>query len=643
MQPFPLHCVFGERSCQRVDIDMKTIRHKTPFLKRAMLLFVTVAALAVAPSRAAAGDENSYLLTTHWYQDGPFARLTPNHERVGCWSTAYAQILYYHRLRPAGQVRYQCSPGQQIDVDLDAFRFDWSRFADEIGPGTSPATVEELARYSFATAVTVRKDFGTGGYKRLLNSVDDLEAHFPVEAEIYVHLGDKLPLNPTELAAKLRSERVTNLVDRAQIVSLLEREIGARRPVYFHFGNIKDFGHSTVIDGFRKEGADYLVHINYGAREAEQNKWFALFAPIAQPDDETLRAFVTIKPRPMKEDGAGNSRDMSPDVEMAQMLRGKLRPLLAEHHVPAAAVAVIRDGQLMAAVVEGERELGKPATDDTLFNVASLTKPLFAHAVLALVDKGQFNLDDSLAPHWVDPDLRDDPRQRNLTARIILSHETGFPNWRDGRKLRFTFNPGEGVSYSGEGFEYLRRALEAKEKRSMVEIVSKTVLQPCHMTDTHFTWDDAFLERFALEHDKSGRRIDVPPKRVACAADDLLTTIGDYGRFAAAVAKGANLSSALFQQICTPQIQPQFAGNSNGPADYGLCWRVVQTDQGLALGHGGSDQGVRAAVMIVPKAKDGVVVLTNGDNGGRIIEAVIPLVLRNGEKYLAGYIGRASK
>jgi CubicO group peptidase (beta-lactamase class C family) len=529
-----------------------------------------------------------------------------------------------------------------VDVDLDQYRFDWDQFPDAITANTPQADVKQLARYSFATAAVVRKDFGTSGYKRLLNSVDDLEAHFAVDAEIYVHLADKLPLSPTDLTAKLRAERITNLIDQAQIITLLTTELAAGRPVYFHFGNIKDFGHSTVIDGIRKEGERHRVHINFGAKEAEQNKWYELFAPISQPDDETLRAFVTIKPRPSREDGKQVSTDVSTGTQLEKLLHEKLPHLLAQHHVPAAAVAVIRDGELVATAVVGEQESGKLATKSTLFNVASLTKPVFAHAILALVAKGRFSLDEPLAPYWVDPDLKDDARHPALTARHVLSHQTGFPNWRDGKKLRFNFKPGEGVGYSGEGFDYLRRALEAKTRRSMTQIVSETVFAPFGMSDTHFVWNATFEGRFAREHDKEGQRVEVPPKTAPSAADDLITTIGDYGRFAAAVARGANLPSALFNEMCSIQIPERVAAKAEGPADYGLCWRVVTTPHGTALMHGGSDRGVRAAVIVVPKAQAGVVILTNGDNGGHIIEAVVPLVLQNGNDYLAQYIGQAA-
>lgn len=251
-------------------------------------------------ARARAGT-NDFLLKTRWYQDGPFAQFTPDQQRLGCWSIAYAQILYHHRLKPVGRVQYECANGRLVDVDLDQYRFDWAQFPDSITQATPRTAAEQVARYSFATAVVVRKDFGTSGYKRLLNSVTDLETHFPVEARIHVHLGDKLPLGRAELEVKLRAERVDHLIDRQGIINLLTREVAEGRPVYFHFGNIKDFGHSTVIDGLRRDGDRSLAHINYGAVEPEATRWYDLFAPISQPDDVTLRAFVTIKPRSLLE------------------------------------------------------------------------------------------------------------------------------------------------------------------------------------------------------------------------------------------------------------------------------------------------------------------------------------------------------
>jgi CubicO group peptidase (beta-lactamase class C family) len=174
----------------------------------------------------------------------------------------------------------------------------------------------------------------------------------------------------------------------------------------------------------------------------------------------------------------------------------------------------------------------------------------------------------------------------------------------------------------------------------MSQLVAESVFAPCGMTDSHFTWDPVFASRYALEHDAAGRRVLVPPQQTACAADDLLTTIADYGRFAAFVARGGSLSSRLYKEMCTPQASDVARANSDGPDDYGLGWRVIETEHAVALAHGGADRGVRAGVITVPASHDGVVVITNGDNGGAVIEELVPLAIPQGRKILDKYLDR---
>ena len=110
--------------------------------------------------------------------------------------------------------------------------------------------------------------------------------------------------------------------------------------------------------------------------------------------------------------------------------KGSLEQQLASNNVPALAYGIIENGELQKVVVAGELAAGQPASDNAIFNVASVTKPVFATTVMKLVAAGQIGLDEPLHPYWVDPDLTDDPRHKLLTPRILLSHQSGFPNWR---------------------------------------------------------------------------------------------------------------------------------------------------------------------------------------------------------------------
>ena len=103
---------------------------------------------------------------------------------------------------------------------------------------------------------------------------------------------------------------------------------------------------------------------------------------------------------------------------------------LKEHHIPYLGIGIIKKGKLQQIKSYGEHQLGKPAPYNTLINVASLTKPVVAMLTLKLVSTGSWDLDAPLYPYWTDPDVATDPRSKILTTRHILTHQTGFVNWR---------------------------------------------------------------------------------------------------------------------------------------------------------------------------------------------------------------------
>lgn len=143
----------------------------------------------------------------------------------------------------------------------------------------------------------------------------------------------------------------------------------------------------------------------------------------------------------------------------------KLPGWLKQYDVPSAAVAYIADGKLAWTVVSGEQSPGVPATDQTLYNIASLTKPLVAETILRMTSQGKLQLDEPIYPYWIDPDIKDNPWNKLLTPRLCLSHQTGFANWRrmTNNTLTFKFQPGTQSSYSGEGYFYAARLRRTKQ------------------------------------------------------------------------------------------------------------------------------------------------------------------------------------
>ena len=165
--------------------------------------------------------------------------------------------------------------------------------------------------------------------------------------------------------------------------------------------------------------------------------------------------------------------------------------LLAEAGVPGLAAAIIRDGQLERTICAGVRDVryAAPVDGDTAFDAASLTKPVFAHAVLQLVDQGRIALDAPLA-HYLPEYMLGDDRAAFITAAHVLSHSSGLPNWRsDDLALKTYFQPGERFSYSGEGFLYLQNVVEAITGERLHALAERLVLRPFGMTRSSFVWD----------------------------------------------------------------------------------------------------------------------------------------------------------
>ncbi|WP_276134236.1 serine hydrolase domain-containing protein [Polluticoccus soli] len=305
---------------------------------------------------------------------------------------------------------------------------------------------------------------------------------------------------------------------------------------------------------------------------------------------------------------------------------------LRKKNIPAVGIGHIEDGKIKEITFYGQRSHGQDYPSNTIFNVASLTKPITTMVVLKLIDAGKWRLDEPIYKYWTDPDIASDQRSKKLTTRHILTHKTGFPNWRyknaDG-KLAFEFEPGTKYQYSGEGFEYLRKALEKKFKKSLDQLAAELIFKPLGMHDTHLYWDETVDEsRFAEWYKADGSKYETYKNKSANAADDLLTTVEDYSKFLIYVMNGAGINKDLFAEMQSTQTikKPR--------QHFGLGWMI---DEGVngdedAITHGGDDKGVHTVVFILPQSKKGLVIFTNCDQG---TETYIPAV-----KYYLGAAGQ---
>jgi len=312
----------------------------------------------------------------------------------------------------------------------------------------------------------------------------------------------------------------------------------------------------------------------------------------------------------------------------------EIQKWLTQNNIPTLGIGVINNGKLQEIKVFGELKKGIAAPYNTIWNVASLTKPVTAIVALKLVSAGKWNLDEPLYKYWTDPDIANDPNTKLLTTRIILSHKTGFPNWRfmnESGKLDFKFKPGTKYQYSGEGLEYLRRALEKKFHKTLDQLANELIFQPLKMTDTQMIWDDKVdLSRYAINYDNKGNAYEPTKNKTANAADDLLTTIKDYGTFLCSVMNSDGLSKKVFDDMTSHQVE------TKKNKYFGLGFEIYDLgNNDYALSHGGADKGVQTIVILLPKTKQGLIIFTNVDDGYKVYEKLVNHYLgENGKKII---------
>ena len=192
--------------------------------------------------------------------------------------------------------------------------------------------------------------------------------------------------------------------------------------------------------------------------------------------------------------------------------------------------------------------------------------------------------------------------------------------------MTFEFEPGSRYQYSGEGFEYLRKALENKFNKKLEVLAQELIFTPLAMYDTHFIWSKNMDEsRYAHEHDENGEPISFKKHTQANAAANLLTTIADYGKFMVSILNGAGLSNELYEEMISKQV------NVKENIDFGLGWQRVNNlaNGEFALQHTGSDYGIKTIAILLPQSKRGLIVFSNSENGMVVWQKLIEEILND--------------
>jgi CubicO group peptidase (beta-lactamase class C family) len=316
---------------------------------------------------------------------------------------------------------------------------------------------------------------------------------------------------------------------------------------------------------------------------------------------------------------------------------------MASLHVPGVSIAVIHGGKLQWARGFGvSRTGGPPVTPSTLFQAASISKPVTVLGALRLVQTGKLDLDANVNEYlktWKIP-TSTFTDQKPVTLRELLSHTAGttvhgfpgyasdapLPNLRqilDGRPpanspaIRVDVVPGSVWRYSGGGYVVVQQLLEDVTAEPFAKLMQDTVLRRTGMTRSTYTQPlpRSRLAEIAMPYGRAGAPIKGGPHvypEVAPAG--LWTTPSDLARFAMELQRSLQgqsnrvLSKSMTQQMLTA-----------GLGSWGLGLHIGHGRQQAYFEHGGANEGYRCDLMAY-NSGDGAVIMTNGDNGGALAQ-----------------------
>ena len=326
-------------------------------------------------------------------------------------------------------------------------------------------------------------------------------------------------------------------------------------------------------------------------------------------------------------------------------LEKEIVDLMNQAQVPGLSIAIVSDGKLAWRQGFGVKDVRskQPVDERTVFEAASTSKPVFAYAVLKLCERGVMDLDTPLTKYMSDRPLEGDVRLDLITARHVLSHTTGLPNWRSKQEpLTIRFTPGERWTYSGEGYSYLQAIVTrlAGGRVNMTEcgrfeaglqvcalepsidaFMQRNVLRPFDMSSSGYFWTPRMEANLAWGHDPKGQPLKASRKPSGPAvaryamAGGLCTTPTDYARFLTEIISPRRPDAfRLTPQSLMEMLRPQVRRNAQ--SSWALGWEINHTENGDFIRHGGGNPGYSCFVAASVERRSGYVVMTNSEENG---------------------------
>ncbi len=323
-------------------------------------------------------------------------------------------------------------------------------------------------------------------------------------------------------------------------------------------------------------------------------------------------------------------------AERTAWLEQQVPALMRETGVPGVSIALMQRGEVVWTRGFGVRDArtGVPVDTQTVFEAASMSKPVLALIAMQLVQEGRFDLDRPLVSYLGRDYLPAQPDHRRITARMALTHRTGLPNWREGYAemggpLALEFAPGTEYTYSGEGILFLQRAIEAITGESLDRLAQERLFVPLGLARTSFVWTEAIERDLASGHREDGSFKERTRYRSPNAAYSLYTTPTEYARLMLTLQWTANVAWMLQRELRVDDGDAvSRPGLARSVATYrALGWSLDVTPEGDIVQHSGSNSsGFKSFGQFNPAKGSGLVIFANGDGGYRLRTAIVERV-----------------
>jgi CubicO group peptidase (beta-lactamase class C family) len=368
----------------------------------------------------------------------------------------------------------------------------------------------------------------------------------------------------------------------------------------------------------------------------------------APPSPEQTTPEATLSGPEPEPSATGQS---SPDLsDLIQAIDSDLPLALDGYGMPGVAIAIIRDGEV--AWVQGyglaDTERGAPVTPETVFQVASLSKTVAAWGVMHLVEEGRLDLDapaEQYLTRWRLPPSEFDAngvtigRLLSHTAGLSLHGYPGFPPDAPLPSLEESLSgatngagsvyvlqePGSGHAYSGGGYTLLQLIVEEVTGEPFADYMQREILTPLGMSHSAYVWTPELQPMTATGYDAEGR----PEPNflfTAQAAAGLYSTASDFGSFIAAAMSGPKGEPAG-RGILSPQtVALMTSPHPEANGEYGMGYAMETLPDGTHVAsHYGGNIGWAAYYALLVDQGEGIVILTNSDNGFSLIEDITGL------------------